>query len=169
MTLYKFFVILIKIGIFQVLRYNIILFSHPDICRYQKEVSSVIVAHNKLVLANTTLSECYHVCNSSTQVTCRSFEYNAENQVCQISDVNRWTESQYFLQDVPAWDYYHRKCYFGKYCENIFHNFFGVVFYQINYQFSSCYILQILKGIDDFLLSTTTKALPTTIVTTGMI
>lgn len=124
MTLYKFFVILIKIGIFQVLRYNIILFSHPDICRYQKEVSSVIVSHNKLVLANTTLSECYHVCNSSTQVTCRSFEYNAENQVCQISDVNKWTESQYFLQDVRGWDYYHRKCYFGKYCENIFHNFF---------------------------------------------
>ncbi|XP_011424220.3 uncharacterized protein [Magallana gigas] len=104
-----------------------------DICRYQKEVASVIVSHNKLVLANTTLSECYHVCNSSTQVTCRSFEYNAENQVCQISDVNRWTESQYFLQDVRGWDYYHRKCYFG---------------------------------IDDFLLSTTTKALPTTIVTT---
>lgn len=124
MTLYKFCVILIKIGIFQVLFYNTILFSLPDICRYQKEVASVIVSHNKLVLANTTLSECYHVCNSSTQVTCRSFEYNAENQVCQISDVNKWTESQYFLQDVPAWDYYHRKCYFGKYCENTFHNFF---------------------------------------------
>lgn len=43
------------------------------------------------------------------------------------------------------------------------------MFYQINYQFSSRYNLQILKGIDDFLLSTTTKALPTTIVTTGMI
>lgn len=125
MMLQNFFVIFIKKGIFQVLRYiNIILISHPDICRYQKEVSSVIVAHNKLVLANTTLSECYHVCNSSTQVTCRSFEYNAENQVCQISDVNKWTESQYFLQDVRGWDYYHRKCYFGKYCENIFHNFF---------------------------------------------
>lgn len=47
--------------------------------------------------------------------------------------------------------------------------FLSLMFYQINYQFSSCYILQILKGIDDFLLSTTTKALPTTIVTTGMI
>lgn len=47
--------------------------------------------------------------------------------------------------------------------------FLSLMFYQINYQFSSCYNLQILKGIDDFLLSTTTKALPTTIVTTGMI
>lgn len=47
--------------------------------------------------------------------------------------------------------------------------FLCLMFYQINYQFSSRYNLQILKGIDDFLLSTTTKALPTTIVTTGMI
>lgn len=124
----------------------------------------MIVSHNKLVLANTTLSECYHVCNSSTQVTCRSFEYNAENQVCQISDVNKWTESQYFLQEVPGWDYYHRKCYFGKYCENLFH-----IFCCLNYQFSSCNNMHILKGIDDFLMPTTMKAQSTTIVTTGMI
>lgn len=47
--------------------------------------------------------------------------------------------------------------------------FLPLVFYKMNNQFSSCYNLHILKGIDDFLMPTTTKAHPTTIVTTGMI
>nr|XP_022338736.1 uncharacterized protein LOC111134190 [Crassostrea virginica] len=85
-----------------------------ETCRYQKEVESVIVAHNKLVLVNYSLAECYHICNSSTEVTCRSFEYNVENKTCQIIEVNKWTESDYFLKDVTGWDYYHRKCYFGS-------------------------------------------------------
>ena len=91
------------------------LFSIPETCRYQKEVESVIVAHNKFVLVNYSLAECYHICNSSTEVTCRSFEFNVENKTCQISEVNKWTESDYFLKDVTGWDYYHRKCYFGNY------------------------------------------------------
>lgn len=37
----------------------------------------------------------------------------------------------------------------------------------MNYQFSSCYNMHILKGIDDFLMPTTMKAQSTTIVTTG--
>ncbi|XP_061195950.1 uncharacterized protein LOC133204222 [Saccostrea echinata] len=84
-----------------------------DTCRYQKEMASVMVAHNRLILINSSLSECYHVCNSSMQFSCRSFEYNLKNRTCQLSDVNRWTESHYFLQDIPGWDYYHRKCYYG--------------------------------------------------------
>jgi hypothetical protein len=83
-------------------------------CRYEKELDSVIVAHNKVVLYNSSLSQCYHLCNTSTQTTCRSFEYNEENQTCQLSDVNRWMESYYFLHDISGWNYYHKKCHFGK-------------------------------------------------------
>ncbi|XP_048747880.2 secretory phospholipase A2 receptor-like [Ostrea edulis] len=82
-------------------------------CRYQEEMDSVIVAHNKFVLFNSSLTQCYHLCNSSTQITCRSFEYNQENQTCQVSDVNRWMEGHYFLQYISGWNYYHRTCYFG--------------------------------------------------------
>lgn len=63
MMLYKFFVILIKIGIFQVCFYNIIFFLFLDICRYQKEVLLVIVVYNKFVLVNIIFLECYYVCN----------------------------------------------------------------------------------------------------------
>lgn len=63
MMLYKFFVILIKIGIFQVFFYNIIFFLFLDICRYQKEVVLVIVFYNKFVLVNIIFLECYYVCN----------------------------------------------------------------------------------------------------------
>lgn len=63
MMLYKFFVILIKIGIFQVICYNIIFFLYLDICRYQKEVLLVIVVYNKFVLVNIIFLECYYICN----------------------------------------------------------------------------------------------------------
>lgn len=63
MMLYKFFVILIKIGIFQVFCYNIIFFLYLDICRYQKEVLLVIVVYNKFVLVNIIFLECYYICN----------------------------------------------------------------------------------------------------------
>lgn len=63
MMLYKFFVILIKISIFQVFFYNIIFFLFLDICRYQKEVLLVIVVYNKFVLVNIIFLECYYVCN----------------------------------------------------------------------------------------------------------
>ena len=83
-------------------------------CRYKIYEQTSIRGNNIFTKTAITWQHCHDLCETVTEITCRSFEYNPVSQYCQLSDTNRWREKNQFAYYVKSWDYYHKTCVTGK-------------------------------------------------------
>lgn len=83
-------------------------------CRYRIYEQTSIRGNNVFTKTAITWQRCHDLCETVTEITCRSFEYNPVSQYCQLSDTNRWRENNQFAFYVKSWNYYHKSCVTGK-------------------------------------------------------
>lgn len=91
-----------------------IIFLFAGQCRYRIYEQNMIQSNDVLTITAIMWQRCHDLCETVTEITCRSFEYNPGSQYCQLSDTNRWRETNQFAFNVPSWDYYHKSCVTGK-------------------------------------------------------
>ncbi|XP_033756255.1 uncharacterized protein LOC117338999 [Pecten maximus] len=85
-----------------------------DECIYQKTSEAAVLANNKRIYYDISVSECQELCDNTTEFQCRSYEYfRYSGGICQLSEGNRWTLAAYYKTDLFGWDYYHKQCNFG--------------------------------------------------------
>ncbi|XP_069140908.1 uncharacterized protein [Argopecten irradians] len=85
-----------------------------DQCIYSKTPEAALLANNKLIYNDISVTECQDLCDNTTLFQCRSYEYfRYSGGICQLSEGNRWTLSSYYKTNLFGWDYYHKQCNFG--------------------------------------------------------
>ncbi|XP_046570176.1 uncharacterized protein LOC124278517 isoform X1 [Haliotis rubra] len=83
-------------------------------CTFVRHNHSSVIANNVKIPSGVDLEECKRLCETETDFTCRSFEYNSKRHYCQMSDVDRHTSGIRFTESDEELDYYHRTCDTGR-------------------------------------------------------